>query len=87
MPQLNEKERGHYHPECAEFWLIMQGQIRYPIEKVGLIIASEGDVVYVPPFTFHAPRFWGDGPSTRLAMNGYPTSLTYAMPFNRTNSR
>lgn len=72
LPPLNEKDRGHYHPECAEFWLVMQGQIRYPIEKVGVVIASEGDVVYVPPFTFHAPRFWGDGPSTRLAMNGYP---------------
>ena len=35
LPKLNEKDRGHYHPECAEFWLIMQGQIRYPIEKVG----------------------------------------------------
>jgi mannose-6-phosphate isomerase-like protein (cupin superfamily) len=72
LPPLNEKDRGHYHPECAEFWLIMQGQIRYPIENVGVIIANEGDIVYVPPFTFHAPRFWGDGPSTRLAFNGYP---------------
>jgi len=72
LPPLNEKDRGHYHPECAEYWLIMQGQIRYPIEKVGVIIANEGDVVYVPPFTFHAPRWWGDGPSTRLAFNGYP---------------
>lgn len=72
LPPLNEKDRGHYHPECAEYWLVMQGQIRYPIEKVGVIIADEGDVVYVPPFTFHAPRWWGDGPSTRLAFNGYP---------------
>jgi mannose-6-phosphate isomerase-like protein (cupin superfamily) len=69
---VNEKDRGHYHPECAEFWLVMQGQIRYAIENVGVIVAEEGDIVYVPPFTFHAPRFWGDGPSTRLAFNGYP---------------
>ncbi|MEJ7609391.1 MAG: hypothetical protein WKF37_24735 [Bryobacteraceae bacterium] len=48
------------------------GHIRYPIEKVGLVIAEEGDVVYVPPFTFHAPRHHGTGPSTRLAMNGFP---------------
>ena len=34
-------------------------------------IASEGDVVYVPKYTFHAPRFYGEGPSCRLAMNGY----------------
>ncbi|MDQ6666163.1 MAG: cupin domain-containing protein [Acidobacteriota bacterium] len=71
LPPLNPKDRGHYHPECAEFWLIMAGQIRYPIENQGVIIADVGDVVYVPPFTFHAPRFWGDGASCRLAMNGY----------------
>jgi mannose-6-phosphate isomerase-like protein (cupin superfamily) len=72
LPPLNPKDRGHYHPECAEFWLIMAGQIRYPIEGQGVIIAEEGDVVYAPIFTFHAPRFHGSGPSCRLAMNGYP---------------
>ena len=72
LPPYNPKNRGHYHTECAEFWLVMLGQIQYPIEGVGNIIASEGDVVYVPPFTFHAPRFYGDGPSCRLAINGYP---------------
>ena len=72
LPPLNPRDRGHYHPECAEFWLIMAGQIRYPIENQGVIIAEEGDVVYVPMLTFHAPRFYGSGPSCRLAMNGYP---------------
>lgn len=72
LPPVNPNDKGHYHPECAEFWLIMMGKIRYPIEKVGTIVAEEGDVVYVPPFTFHAPRFAGDAPSCRLAMNGYP---------------
>lgn len=71
LPKLNPNDRGHYHPECSEYWLIMSGQIRYPIEGQGVIIADVGDVVYVPKFTFHAPRFYGPGPSTRLAMNGY----------------
>jgi len=71
LPPRNPKDRGHYHAECSEFWLILQGQISYPIEYAGEIIASEGDVVYAPPYTFHAPRFHGDGPSCRLAMNGY----------------
>jgi len=71
LPPINPKDRGHYHPECAESWLIMLGQIRYPIEGQGVIIADEGDVVYVPKFTFHAPRYHGN-PSCRLAMNGYP---------------
>ena len=72
LPPIDPKYRGHYHPECAEFWLIMAGQIRYPIEGYGVVIAEEGDVVYVPIMTFHAPRFYGPGPSCRLAMNGYP---------------
>jgi len=71
LPPYNPKNRGHYHPESAEYWLIMAGQIQYPVEGQPMIIASEGDVVYVPPFTFHAPRFYGDGPSCRLAINGY----------------
>src|SRR5215475_500163 len=72
LPPLNPKDRGHYHPELGAFGMVMAGQIRYPIENVGVIIAEEGDVVYVPPFTFHAPRFYGPGPSCRLAINGYP---------------
>jgi quercetin dioxygenase-like cupin family protein len=72
LPPIDPKNKGHYHPEGAEYWLIMKGQIRYPIETVGVIIANEGDVVYVPKYTFHAPRWHGPGPSCRLAMNGFP---------------
>ena len=72
LPPIDPKLKGHYHPECAEYWLIMAGQIRYPIEGQGVIIADVGDVVYVPKYTWHAPRWYGPGPSCRLAMNGYP---------------
>ena len=72
LPPLDPNAKGHYHPEGAEYWLIMKGQIRYPIERIGVIIAEEGDVVYVPRNTFHFPRWWGDGASCRLAMNGFP---------------
>lgn len=72
IPPYNPKNRGHYHPECAESWLVMEGQIRYNMEYAGDIIANQGDVVYAPIFTFHAPRFHGEGPSCRLALNGYP---------------
>src|SRR5579864_5330621 len=71
LPPLDTKNPGHYHPESSESWLVMLGQIRYPIEGQGVVIAGEGDIVYVPIFTFHAPRYHGD-PSCRLAMNGYP---------------
>ena len=72
LAPLNPKDKGHFHPECPEFWLILAGQMRYAIEGQGVILAAEGDVVYVPPFTYHAPRFHGEAPAVRLSMNGYP---------------
>ncbi|MBI3665637.1 MAG: cupin domain-containing protein [Acidobacteria bacterium] len=80
LPPVNDADRGHYHPESSEFWVILLGTIRYLIEGQGVILANEGDVVYAPRFTFHNPRWWGEGPSCRLAMNGYPdiAHLRYA---------
>lgn len=68
LPPLDPNDRGHFHALTAEFWLILSGQIRYDIETVGVFVADRGDVVYAPPSTFHATRFHGPGPSTRLAM-------------------
>ncbi|MFN7919627.1 MAG: cupin domain-containing protein [Bryobacteraceae bacterium] len=69
---LDPKDPGHYHPECAEAWIIAKGQMRYGIEGHGVVIANEGDFVYVPKFLFHSPRFHGEGPSCRISLNGYP---------------
>jgi len=72
LPAVKPADRGHYHAECAEFWIILTGQIGYKIEGQAPFIADAGDVVYVPRFTYHLPRFYGTGPSCRLAINGYP---------------
>ena len=66
--------RGHYHEEGSEFWLIMLGKIRYKIEGLPEFEAEPGDVVYVPRQTWHLASFGGsDGlRSCRLAMNGFP---------------
>ena len=72
LPAAKPGDRGHYHAECAEFWIILAGQIRYKIEGQEPFIAELGDVVYVPKFTYHMPRFYGPAPSCRLAMNGFP---------------
>ena len=72
LPPLNPADKGHYHSECAEFWVILQGQMQYKIEGQAELIANQGDIVYAPKMTWHRPRFYGDGPACRLAMNGYP---------------
>jgi mannose-6-phosphate isomerase-like protein (cupin superfamily) len=71
-PQPGNK--GHYHEEGGEFWLIMLGTIRYNIEGLQEFEAQEGDVVYVPRQTFHLASNGGKEGlrSCRLAMNGFP---------------
>ncbi len=71
-PQPGNK--GHYHEEGGEFWLVMLGHIRYNIEGLQEFEAEEGDVVYAPRQTWHLASFGGkEGErSCRLAMNGFP---------------
>jgi mannose-6-phosphate isomerase-like protein (cupin superfamily) len=71
-PQPGNK--GHYHEEGGEFWLVMLGTIRYNIEGLAPFEADEGDVVYVPRQTWHLASNGGrEGlRSCRLAMNGFP---------------
>ena len=70
MPPLNPADKGHYHAESAEFWLVFSGGIRYALEGQQPFIASEGDVVYVPSSTWHATRFVGDN-ACRLSITEY----------------
>lgn len=67
-----DTDKGHYHPECAEFWFILLGKMEYKMEGAGMIYADQGDIVYAPRMHWHRPRFSGDNPACRLAMNGYP---------------
>ena len=71
-PQPGNK--GHFHEEGSEFWLIMLGKIRYNIEGLEEFEAEPGDVVYVPRQTWHFASNGGSEGlrSCRLAMNGFP---------------
>jgi len=71
-PQPGNK--GHFHEEGSEFWLVMLGSIRYNIEGLAEFGAEPGDVVYVPRQTWHLASFGGSEGlrSCRLAMNGFP---------------
>jgi quercetin dioxygenase-like cupin family protein len=70
MPPLDPAEKGHFHAESAEMWLVFSGKIRYSFEGQQPFIASEGDVVYVPSNTWHATRFIGDN-ACRLSITEY----------------
>jgi quercetin dioxygenase-like cupin family protein len=70
MPPLNPDDKGHFHAESAEAWLVFSGKIRYAFEGQKPFTASEGDVVYVPSNTWHATRFIGDN-ACRLSITEY----------------
>lgn len=71
QPPVDEANKGHFHPECAEFWFILYGKMEYKLEGAGMIYADQGDIVYAPRMHWHRPRFAGNGNAARLAMNGY----------------
>jgi mannose-6-phosphate isomerase-like protein (cupin superfamily) len=73
-PPEKPGERGHFHADFAEFWIVLRGQLRWRIEGQEPFVAGEGDIVYAPPKTFHIPEFWGDGPSCRLTSSTYPAA-------------
>jgi quercetin dioxygenase-like cupin family protein len=71
LPPLDPADKGHFHAESAEFWLVFAGQIRYAFEGQQPFVASEGDIVYVPANTWHATRYTGPDPSCRLSITEY----------------
>jgi mannose-6-phosphate isomerase-like protein (cupin superfamily) len=71
LPPLDPADKGHFHAESAEFWLVFTGRIRYAFEGRDPFIASEGDVVYVPAGTWHATRYTGPDPACRLSITEY----------------
>jgi mannose-6-phosphate isomerase-like protein (cupin superfamily) len=70
-----DTDKGHFHLDYAEFWIILEGQIDYLIEGMPFFSAQQGDVVYVPKARYHRASFGGTGMATRLAINGYPQGL------------
>lgn len=70
LPPLDPSDKGHFHAESAEMWLVFSGKIRYSFEGQQPFIASEGDVVYVPSNTWHATRYIGDN-ACRLSITEY----------------
>ena len=80
LPPYDPNDKGHFHVGTAEWWIILEGQIRHNIETVGDFTSSAGDIVYVPASTWHATRFAGPGPSCRLAISTYQFTSLLEVP-------
>jgi mannose-6-phosphate isomerase-like protein (cupin superfamily) len=74
---VGPNNRGHFHSDFAEFWVVMLGELRWTFDGdvANSIVATQGDIVYAPPKTWHAPQFWGEqGLNCRLTSSTYPSA-------------
>jgi oxalate decarboxylase/phosphoglucose isomerase-like protein (cupin superfamily) len=76
-PALKPGDRGHFHADFAEFWVVMLGELRWIFEGdvENAVVAKQGDIVYAPPKTFHVPQFHGEeGLNCRLTSSTFPSA-------------
>jgi mannose-6-phosphate isomerase-like protein (cupin superfamily) len=74
-PRRSARERGHFHADFAEFWIVMKGRLNWIMEGIDKPLeAEEGDIIYAPPKTFHIPEFAGDGLACRLTSSTFPAA-------------
>lgn len=69
--------RGHFHSDFAEFWIVMLGELRWTFEGdvEHAVYAKQGDIIYAPPKMFHMPEFWGtEGLNCRLTSSTFPSA-------------
>lgn len=74
-PKRKPGDRGHFHADFAEFWIVLRGRLQWIMDGIDKpLLAEEGDIVYAPPKTFHIPEFYGEGPACRLTSSTYPSA-------------
>lgn len=77
--------RKHFHPTKDEWWVIFRGTFEYKLwynaESIGepdkIIIANEGDIVFLEKGTIHIITCISDEPGTRLACGEKSMSHVY----------
>jgi mannose-6-phosphate isomerase-like protein (cupin superfamily) len=68
VPTPPATNRGHFHVDYGESWLILEGKIDYLIEGEKLFTADVGDFVYVPLGRWHRASFSGTTMDTRMSI-------------------
>lgn len=64
-----EGNRWHYHDDCDEFWIMLEGSMKWIIDGENEIIANEKNIIYVKRMVKHKMLSIGDKPSIRLSIS------------------
>src|SRR5262245_52457579 len=60
------KVSRRFHPDTREWWVVMDGQIRFEVENKESFVATKGSMIQVPMQTIYAMETVGDKPSLRF---------------------
>jgi len=74
-PTPPDSNKGHFHIDYNEFWVIAEGKIDYKMEGMKVFTGDVGDIVYAPQGRWHRASWAGDGMSTRIAINPRPEGM------------
>ena len=74
-PTPPDSNKGHFHIDYDEFWVVAEGTIDYKMEGMKVYTADVGDVVYAPQGRWHRASWAGNGMSTRIAINPRPEGM------------
>jgi len=75
VPTPPDSNKGHFHIDYNEFWVIAEGTIDYKMEGMKVFTASVGDVVLAPQGRWHRASWAGNAMSTRIAINPRPEGM------------
>jgi len=75
VPTPPDSNKGHFHIDYNEFWVIAEGTVDYKMEGMTVYTANVGDVVYAPQGRWHRASWAGNGMSTRIAINPRPYGM------------
>jgi mannose-6-phosphate isomerase-like protein (cupin superfamily) len=75
MPTPPDSNKGHFHIDYNEFWVIAEGTVDYKMEGMPFFTANVGDIVYAPQGRWHRASWAGTGMSTRIAINPRPEGM------------
>ena len=66
---VKTENRTHFHKNDDEWWVVLNGRIKWWIEGEEIIYAEIGDVIFAPREKQHKIKTIGDGNSLRLAIS------------------
>ena len=75
VPTPPDSNKGHFHIDYNEFWVIAEGTIDYKMEGMKVFTANVGDVVLAPQGRWHRASWAGNAMSTRIAINPRPEGM------------